>query len=285
MTPPPSPAPSELRPERVRTVLCDLDGVVWLAHEPIPGAVEAVGRLRAGGRRVLFVTNNSAARITEYEAALARIGVEAAGDVVTSSQAAASLLAPGDRVLVTGGPGVGEAIERAGAVAVRNDGTIDPLPVDAVVVGLDREFDFRRLTAAATALHSGERLIATNDDATFPTPHGVEPGGGSIVAAIATAGETTPVVAGKPHEPMARLVGELLRPGAAPFDPSTVVMVGDRPSTDGRFAATLGCPFVLVRSGVVAPGAPPPTDVPVAADLADLAALADRLAAAPIDRG
>ncbi|MGI9645774.1 MAG: HAD-IIA family hydrolase [Ilumatobacteraceae bacterium] len=278
---PPRPALPGIVPERVRTVLCDLDGVVWLAHQPIPGSVEALERLRAGGRRVLFVTNNSAARITEQEAALAAIGIEAVDDVVTSSQAAASLLAPGDRALVTGGPGVAEAIERAGAVAVANDGTSDPGPVDAVVVGRDRRFDFDRLAVAASALHAGARLIATNDDATFPTPQGLEPGGGAIVAAVATAGETTPVIAGKPHEPMARLIAELLRPGSDPFDPGTAVMVGDRPSTDGLFAATLGCPFALVRSGVLAPGEPAPAELPVAADLADLAQLADRLSAAP----
>ena len=58
-----------------------------------------------------------------------------------------------------------------------------------------------------------------------------------------------------------------------------------RPSTDGRFARTLGCPFVLVRSGVVPPDAPLPTEVPVAADHPDLASVADRLTAVPPGAG
>ena len=70
-------------------VLCDLDGVVWLAHHPIRGSVEAVARLRASGRRVVFVTNNSSARVAEQESALAAIGIPAAGDVLTSATAAA----------------------------------------------------------------------------------------------------------------------------------------------------------------------------------------------------
>ncbi len=279
MAPPTS--PPTFRPDRVRTVLCDLDGVVWLAREPIPGAVEAIAAIRSSGRRVVFVTNNSVARVADQESMLGSIGIDAAGDVVTSSQAAASLVEPGARVLVVGGPGVVEAIEGAGAVAVRNDGVSAPGPVDAVVVGLDREFDFGRLCAAAAALHAGARLIATNDDATFPTPRGREPGSGSIVAAVATAGEVSPVVAGKPHAPMAALIGALLADGGDGLDPETVVMVGDRPDTDGRFASTLGCPFVLVRSGVLAPGVLPPAGIPVALDVADLAELAVRLTAPP----
>ncbi|MEI7548082.1 MAG: HAD family hydrolase, partial [Actinomycetota bacterium] len=84
-------------------VLCDLDGVVWLAHQPIPGSVAAIARLRAAGHRVVFVTNNSAALIEGHEAALERIGIPAVGDVLTSAQAAALLVDPGERALVCGG--------------------------------------------------------------------------------------------------------------------------------------------------------------------------------------
>ena len=100
-------------------VLLDLDGVVWLAHQPIPGSVEAIAALRTAGVRVLFVTNNSSARLAEQEEALARIGVPAVGDVVTSALAAALLVEPGEPVHVCGGPGIVEALEqlagRAGA--------------------------------------------------------------------------------------------------------------------------------------------------------------------------
>ncbi|MFM7899381.1 MAG: HAD family hydrolase, partial [Actinomycetota bacterium] len=76
-------------------ILCDLDGVVWLMHQPISGSVEAIARLRAAGHRVLFVTNNSSATLAKQEAALAKIGIPAANDVCTSAGAAALLLAPG----------------------------------------------------------------------------------------------------------------------------------------------------------------------------------------------
>ncbi|HKX70670.1 MAG TPA: hypothetical protein VJM75_05550, partial [Acidimicrobiales bacterium] len=93
----------------------DLDGVVWLAEQPIDGAAAAVERLRARGDRVLFATNNSWARLEDQEAKLDRMGIPAAGDVVTSAMAAATLVHAGERVLVCGGPGVVQAVGARGA--------------------------------------------------------------------------------------------------------------------------------------------------------------------------
>jgi HAD superfamily hydrolase (TIGR01450 family) len=257
----------------IRTVLCDLDGVVWLAHRPIPGSVEALAALRAAGLRVVFVTNNSAPTISDNEAALAAVGIPAAGDVVSSSMAAAHLIAPGERALVVGGPGVAEAVERRGAVAVMNDGVTPPGDIDVVLVGLDRHIDYGRLTSAASAVRSGARLIATNTDSTYPTPDGLLPGGGAIVAAVATASGVDPIVAGKPHEPMAALIMEMVSGPHAEFDPSSVLMVGDRADTDGLFAERLGCRFGLVRSGVTGPGQSLAPGTSPAVDAVDLAAL------------
>lgn len=247
--------------------ILDLDGVVWLAHEPIPGSVEAIARLRDAGERVCFVTNNSSQRVEEQEAKLASIGVPAAGDVLTSAMAAALLVQPGHTALVCGGPGVVEALERRGVTTVREG------DADAVIVGFHLDFDYARLKAAHAAVRSGARLIGTNDDPTYPTPEGPIPGGGAILAAVATASGVEPVVAGKPYAPMAALVRELA--GDGPH-----IVVGDRPSTDGLFAVTLGATFGLVLSGVTTgadlPATPEPDDV--TSDLATL--VAARLATA-----
>ena len=152
-------------------VLCDLDGVVWLARQALPGAPEAVSALRVAGVRVVFVTNNSAAPLAEQEAALDAIGIPARGDVITSAIAAAHLIAPGERVMVCGGPGVAEAVTRRGAQPVAGDDDTGG-PVDAVVVGFHTDFDYTRLRIAATAVLAGARLIGTNDDPTYPTPAG-----------------------------------------------------------------------------------------------------------------
>ena len=251
------------------TWLLDCDGVVWLADQPIAGAAEAIARLRDTGEKVAFLTNNSWPRVDEHVAKLGAMGVKASPEeVVTSSMAAASLVSPGEKVLVLGGPGLKEELARRGA-EVLEPGAKDSSSVESVVVGIDLSFSYARLTAATTALRSGGvRLIATNEDATLPTAQGVVPGAGSVVAAVATAGGVEPIVAGKPHEATARLVRERFT--------DVSMMVGDRPSTDGAFARQLGVRFGLVLTGVTAKGHGPLNPSPdlEADDLARLVSLA-----------
>lgn len=247
--------------------ILDLDGVIWLAGQPIPGSADAVARLRAHGERVCFVTNNSSQTVGDQEAKLAAFGIPAEGDVLTSAMAAALLLQPGQTALVCGGPGVDEALERRGVHTVREG------DADAVVVGFHLDFDYGRLRAAHAAVMHGAQLIGTNDDTTYPTPEGPIPGGGAILAAVVAACEGhTAVVAGKPYAPMAGLVRAMA--GDGPH-----VMVGDRPSTDGLFAVALGAPFGLVLTGVThasdLPVRPEPTWIST-----DLAALVDQHLAA-----
>jgi HAD superfamily hydrolase (TIGR01450 family) len=219
----------------------DLDGVVWRGDQPIDGAASAVARLRASGQRVLFVTNNALPTRDEVADKLSRHGIESGDDLITSPMAAASLLQPGQRALVCAGPGVAQALAARGVDTVDAD-VIDPGPVDAVVVGLHLDFDYRRLDVAARAARSGARLIATNDDTTYPGEHGLSPGAGSLLAAVVTASGVTPVVAGKPYAPMVSLV-QAVAGGEG-------VAVGDRADTDGRFARALGYRFGLVLTGV-----------------------------------
>ena len=248
------------RPAPTGTWAVDLDGVVWLSGEPIPGAREAVARLRDHGARVVFVSNNSSPTIAQLIERLGRAGIVAGPeDVVTSAQAAAELVEPGHLALVVGDPGLREALDARGVEIVpgpggtgREAGTetataagTAPVPV-VVLVGWTRRFDFDVLARASAAVRAGARLIGTNDDATLPTPAGLLPGAGSILAAVATASGVAPEVAGKPHEPIARLVERRVGPVS--------VVVGDRPSTDGALARHLGAAFALVLSGVTGPG-------------------------------
>ena len=266
----------------------DLDGVVWLAGRPIPGAAEAVSELRAAGERVVFLTNNSGPRLASHVAALAQAGIECQpSDLTTSAQAAASLLPPGSRAAVVGAEGIREALA---ARQVKEVGA-DESP-DAVVVGREVELDYWVLSAASTAVRGGTRFVATNTDATFPVglDHGgpgsakasgarpdaggsasaaaegnaLLPGAGAIVAFIATASGRQPEVAGKPHQAMADLV-------RARYGPLSM-MVGDRPDTDGLFAVRIGARFGLVLSGVTRSSDLPVEPAPalVGADLSAL---------------
>ena len=234
--------------ETPSVVLCDLDGVVWLAHQPIPGSVEAIASMRAAGSRVVFVTNNSFSTYSQQVAALAAIGIEADGDIVTSAMSAATAMLPTWRVLVCGGAGLIEEVSRVVAevvVAYEEPGASGPF--DAVVVGFHREFTFQVLSDALTAVRGGAVLIASNDDPTYPTPNGPIPGGGSILAAIEKASGVSAVVTGKPYEPMANLVRNMC-PGVSS---DAMVMVGDRIDTDGGFATVMNARFAMVLSGVM----------------------------------
>jgi HAD superfamily hydrolase (TIGR01450 family) len=244
------------------TWVIDLDGVIWLALEPIAGSADAIARLRAAGIGVLFATNNALPTVAELVDQLAAVGIAAApGDLVTSAQAAASLLEEKSTAVVCASGGVIEAL------AARDVSVVPEGPADAVVVGLTRDFTYDMLATAVTAVRGGARLVGTNDDATYPTPGRLLPGAGALLAAVATAAQVTPVVAGKPHPPVATLI----RTRA----PDVSMVVGDRPSTDGLLARRLGVPFALVRSGVTGPG-DPVADIAPAIDAADIAAVVDR---------
>jgi len=245
------------------TWVIDLDGVIWLTGTPIAGASEAIRRLLKADIRVLFATNNAEPTEDQLLTRLRTAGIEATVDMlVTSAHAAASMLAPGSTALTLGGPGVDEALTARGVTAVPASASLAGR-VDAVVVGLTRQFDYHLLSSAATAARNGARLIGTNGDPTHPTPEGLLPGSGALVAAVATAAEVDVVLAGKPNDAMV----QLLRQRADDI----AVVIGDRPATDGQLARRLGVPFGLVRSGVLEAGvtADPAPDLDHA-DLADL---------------
>ncbi len=242
--------------------ILDLDGVVWLGETVIPGVPEAVARLRQAGHTILFLTNNSSRRVGELVDKFAGMGIDvAAEEIVTSAQAAATMLEAGSTALVCAGDGVREALDARGVKMV-DDG-----PADAVVVGFHKEFDYARLNAAYQAIRGGARLIGTNDDTTYPTPEGPIPGGGALLASVAAAAGIEPEVAGKPYQPMADAVRARIG-GAADVG----LVVGDRPDTDGLMARRLGLPFGLVFTGVTSPDDLPvdPEPVVTAPDLATL---------------
>jgi HAD superfamily hydrolase (TIGR01450 family) len=223
----------------------DLDGVVWLAHAPIAGSVDAVDRLRSAGHRLAFVTNNSQAPVSQVARRLADIGIDPGNDVLTSAVAVAQLVQPGERVMTFAGPGVIEALTDRGVELV------DGGDVDAVVVGKHVDLSYERLRLVSRAVRSGARFLATNTDPTYPTGDGLDPGAGALVAAVATAGGRPPdAVSGKPHDAMATLVMDHVGDAG--------IVVGDVPATDGLFAQKLGFRFALVLSGVTTP-----SDLPV----------------------
>jgi 4-nitrophenyl phosphatase len=245
------------------TVVCDLDGVVYLDHVEVAGSGEALARLDAAGYRLLFSTNNSWRTRADTAAKIATVsGYPARPDQVVSSALAAARLLVGSvqRAFVVGGAGLHEALTGEAIEPVD-----DWHDAEAVVVGLDLDLSYAKLAAATRAVHGGARLVASNTDATLPTPDGLLPGAGSIVAALETATGRTAEVAGKPHEPMRRLLSE--RIGTGP-----VWVVGDRADTDLALARAGGWTGVLVLTGVTRdPGSADPAADLVTGSLAEFA--------------
>lgn len=242
---------------------------MWLSETVIPGVPEAVTRLRDAGHTILFLTNNSSRCVGDLLEKFEGMGIGVEADeIVTSAQAAATMLEPGSTALLCAGEGVREALEARGVK------TVDSGPADAVVVGFHKEFDYDRLNAAYQAVRGGARLIGTNDDTTYPTPEGPIPGGGALLASVAAAAGVEPEVAGKPYQPMADAV--LARIGGAADEG---VVVGDRPDTDGLIAKRLGLPFGLVFTGVTSED-DSPFDPEPDMTAPDLATLVDQWASA-----
>lgn len=228
-----------------KTFVFDLDGVVYLDKEAIPGAGSTLDALRDGGHQVLFATNNSARSVeTVLGNITKRTGYEPdTGSVITSGLAAANLLSGNEETcLVLGSDELGATLLDFGMQL-----TVDPAGATAVVVGLDLELSYERLARAVVAINGGAKFIATNDDPTYPMPNARYPGAGSIVAAVERATGKAPLVCGKPNKPMRRLIEKRIQ------HPS-VWMVGDRPDTDLALAADAGWGKILVLSGVTESG-------------------------------
>lgn len=253
------------------TVVLDLDGVLYVDDVTVPGAADALAELERAGFAVVFVTNNSTRTPEQAAAKIARrLGrpVDPAA-VVTSAEATALTLAGTvTDCLVLGEPGLVDTLRLHGLRSVD-----EPRRAEAVVVGLDRGLTYDRLADAALAVRAGARFVATGDDATYPTPRGLLPGAGAIVAAVATASGRDPEVCGKPHLPMRALVRSRI-------GPPPVWVVGDRPETDLALARAEGWGAVLVLTGVVDDPGKVPADVSpdlVLPSVAELPAALDQI--------
>jgi glycerol-1-phosphatase len=224
--------------------LVDLDGVIYVGSEPVEHAVPALASARAAGMRLAFVTNNAARRPEVVAEQLTGLGVAASpGEVVTSAQAAARLLAErlpaGARVLVVGGEGLVAALSEHGLTPVARSDE-DPA---AVVSGFHPDVGWRLLAEGAYAVAAGLPWVASNVDPTIPMPEGIAPGNGALVEAIRLATGRRPVVAGKPEPPIHREA--MLRTGAR-----HPLVIGDRLDTDIAGATRGGADSLLVLTGV-----------------------------------
>ncbi len=226
-------------------VLLDLDGCVWIGGEPTPRAPEAIMALRADGKRIAFVTNDSRYGLEDFVRRLWASGIQASiEEVVSVGSAVQHLLAErheGGRAVVIGSVALHRHVIDAGLRVLR--GANGDAEADVVVVGVHDGFDYAELRTAARAVLGGAVLIGAARDASFPQPDGLWPGAGALLAAVeAASGVRADIVVGKPEPQLFRTALDRLGPGRA-------LMIGDRPEIDVAGAIAAGIDAALVLSG------------------------------------
>ncbi|MFH1470498.1 MAG: HAD-IIA family hydrolase [Candidatus Micrarchaeota archaeon] len=226
-----------------KAAIIDLDGVLVLGEATVPGAPEAVKRLRQAGLKLRFLTNNATRSKRMLKKYLSENGLLVEEEELMSSASCAATYLNEKfgkgRVFIIGEEGLAEELDRAGFDLVADD------VAEFVVVGLDRRFTYDKLTIALRALKRGARFIATNEDATLPTESGPLPGAGSMVASLVWASQKKPdVVVGKPYLLMFEQALKELGTKA-----EETLLVGDRLETDILGGNDMGLYTVMVLTG------------------------------------
>ena len=230
-------------PSDIKAVILDMDGVLWRGNQPIGDLCSIFTHIQKIGWKVIFATNNATRTPQQYLEHLTSFDVHVESWQIVTSAAAVLyrlnlLFTERSPIYIIGEHGIIDACFEQGYFHSEVD-------AKAVVVGLDRQLTYEKLKNATLLLRKGLPFIGTNPDLTFPTPQGLVPGAGSILAALTAASDVKPLIAGKPEPIMYQIALERLH-----LLPSQVLVIGDRPETDIAGAQKIGCHTALVLSGV-----------------------------------
>lgn len=220
-----------------------MDGVLWQDSQPLVDLPTIFSTIMKRGWKVTLATNNATLSVEQYLQKLHGFGVSLAPEqIVNSSMAVVHYLSHryphGGNVYVIGEEGLLKTLSES-------DFHHGEKPVLAVIVGMDRQITYEKLRQATLLIRSGIPFIGTNPDKTFPTPEGLVPGTGALIAALEAATSIQPILVGKPSPEM--YLAAMERMGVSP---STTLVVGDRLETDIAGGQQLGCRTGLVLSGV-----------------------------------
>ncbi len=229
----------------INLFLFDQDGTLYLGNRLYDFTIPMLEKIKATGRRYMFMTNNSSKSVEDYIKKLAKMGITATReDFITSSQATAYYLKkhfPGKRLYVCGTRSLVKELESEGFAT-----TTDLDQVECVVMGFDTELTFQKLEDVSKLLLTRKDLpyIATNPDLVCPTEYGSVPDCGSVCEMIYNATGRRPVVIGKPSPLMPELAMEHV--GCSKEE---TAVVGDRIYTDIKSGLNAGITGILVLSG------------------------------------
>ncbi|HEY7207022.1 MAG TPA: TIGR01458 family HAD-type hydrolase [Gaiellaceae bacterium] len=229
-------------------ILLDLDGVLHVSGEPIPGAGDAIRRLRRDGHRLRFVTNTTTRSRAQLCDDLRALGVELEDEELQTTASAAARILKGKRVLALTmhaivGDLEGVELVGEGADAVLLGGA-DETPETSLV------FSYMNLARAFHELQAGAVLYCLHRNRWWQTKHGPLLDAGLFVAGLEYAAGTEAIVVGKPSMPFFDTALKALD-----ADPHMAWMVGDDIESDIAGAQALGMRTVLVRTGKFRPDA------------------------------
>ena len=233
--------------ENIRSLIIDMDGVLWRDDTPIGNLPAIFARIRERGLNFVFATNNATKTPQQYLEKLSALGVTVEREqVITTSLGTAEMIArdlpSGGKIFVVGENGIKQALRDKGFQIAETDSAEGSV---AVVAGLDRHVSFAKMREATLLVRKGVPFYATNPDKTFPTPRGEIPGAGAWISVIVTATDVEPTYAGKPFPFLMEM--SLERLGTTR---EHTLVVGDRLETDIAAGQAAGCPTALVLSGV-----------------------------------
>jgi 4-nitrophenyl phosphatase len=236
-----------LLPPHIKSLILDMDGVLWKGDSPIGDLPRLFQRIHDRGMKVMFATNNGTRTPGQYSERLKGFGVLVdPSQVVTSALGAAYLLCQkfpqGAKVFAIGGEGVMAALRENGFELLSSQ---NAEAAQAVVMGIDVQINFEKMREAALLVRRGVPFYGTNPDKTFPTPRGEIPGAGAWISVITTATNVEPIFAGKPSPYLIDLARQRLG-----TEKAETLVVGDRLETDIAGGQAAGCPTALVLSGV-----------------------------------
>lgn len=228
-----------------KTVCLDLDGTVYRGIEPIPEAVQFISRMQKQHIEPVYITNNASMSRSQIKDKLAGFGITTSESYIYTSGMAAAYytkkLMPGAKVYVIGTDALREELENAGLTIVESG-------ADAVIMGIDREINYTKLSQACLEVRAGATLIATNPDHAFPSHQGFLPGNGAFVKLVEFSTETEAIFCGKPSPIMLELIQQ--QTGCTK---DQMVLIGDNMKTDLLAGLNFGIDTIHVNSGVDRP--------------------------------
>lgn len=229
----------------VEGLVVDIDGVLTVSWEPLPGAAEALARLRRSGLGLAFATNTTSVTRAEVADRLSDAGMEvAAAEIVTAPAATATYLRdrhPGARVLLVSEGDLTDDLAGIDLVA-------GP-PVDVVVIGgAGPSFGYEALDTAFGQLSAGAPLVAMHRNLTWRTKAGLQLDSGGFVTALEEAAGVEATVIGKPSPSFFAAALDIVG-----VEADRAAMVGDDVRNDVLAAQAAGLEGILVRTGKYRP--------------------------------